>query len=122
MRRVLVLLACLAAIGLPAGLTPAAADGFYFTESFGGADVKSDLGESISSAFRFRVAGGMRQGPWAIELHFGAMIDVGPPHDDNHYAPFRGLTVGGLDLKYIQPLGGPFEVYLRGGLSYATID
>jgi hypothetical protein len=106
--------------------SPAAADGFYFTEEFGGSDVKSDLGEHMSSAFRFRVAVGMRHGPWSLEANIGAHIrtEGGDESEqgDYYYPPYAALTTYGLDLKYTQQAFGPVEMYLRGGLAYALMD
>jgi hypothetical protein len=111
MVRLLVILACLWA-------GPARADGFYFTESFGGSDVKSDLAAYIPSAVHVRIALGMRSGAWALETHIGAHIGngQGTAPDD------RPRWTYGLDLKYIQPMSKHFEAYLRGGLRYGSMD
>lgn len=119
MQRLLIAIACLA------GASSARADGFYFTESFGGSDVKSELGAYIPSAVNFRVAVGMRSGPWAVETHLGAHIgsERGTAPDDRpDYARYNALTTYGLDLKYIQPLVGEHvEAYLRGGIRYGLM-
>ena len=99
----------------------ARADGFYFTEGFGGSDVKDELGQYMSSAVRFQIAIGMRSGPWALETHLGAHINVDAPVESPGW--LDSITTYGLDLKYIQPLvDHNLEVYLRGGLAYAQID
>ena len=118
MRRLLVILACLSA---PA----ASADGFYFTESFGGSDVKSELAAYIPSAVNVRVALGMRHGAWALETHFGAQIgneEGTAPDDRPAWDRFNALNVYGLDLKYIQPMSKHIDAYLRGGLLYGYMD
>ncbi len=119
MRRVLVLVACLLGPGV------ARADGFYFTEGFGGSDVKSELGAYMPSAMRFRISLGMREGAWALETYIGAHVGVeeGRLRRDDGYGPvFDALTTYGLDLKYIQPVASHLEVYLRGGLAYGELD
>jgi len=120
MRRVLVVIACCL------GASSARADGFYFTESFGGSDVKSQLGDYMPSAFHFRIAIGLREGPWALETHLGAHIanEEGVIKDDRPtWDRYMAITTYGLDLKYIQPLvGDHLEAYLRGGLRYGFMD
>lgn len=118
MVRVLALLVVLAA-------APARADGFYFTESFGGSDVKSDLAAYMPSAIALRLGLGMRTGPWAVEAHIGAHVgaEEGAALQARRdpYQRFDSLTTFGVDLKYIQPLSSHLEAYLRGGLSYGMI-
>ena len=119
MRRVLVVLAFLCAGG------SAQADGFYFTESFGGSDVKDELAAHIPSAMHFRIAIGLRSGAWALETHIGAHIgnEPGTARDDRpEWERYNALTTYGLDLKYIQPLASHLEAYLRGGVRYGFID
>ena len=119
MRRVLVL-----ALVISAGA--ARADGFYFTESFGGSDVKGPLAAYIPSAVNVRIGLGLRSGAWALESHIGAHIGAEEgtaPDDRPAYDRFNALTTYGLDLKYIQPLTSKhLEVYLRGGLRYGEMD
>lgn len=118
MRRVLVLLALVLA-------GPARADGFYFTESFGGSDVKSDLGAYIPSAVHFRIALGLRHGAWALETHIGAHIGVeesAHAGDRPAWDRYDAITTYGLDLKYIQPVAQHLEAYLRGGVRYGLMD
>jgi hypothetical protein len=116
MRRALLLVVVLAGT--------ARADGFYFTEGFGGSDVKDELGAYMSSAVRFQIAIGMRSGPWALETHLGAHIGIEPgPRNDPYVTWFDSMTTYGLDLKYIQPVvDHNLEVYLRGGLAYGMMD
>ena len=119
MVRVIASLVVLAAV-------PARADGFYFTESFGGSDVKGDLAADMPSAVALRLGLGMRTGPGAVAAHIGAHVgaeegttaahDLRVPHER-----FESLTTFGVDLKYIQPLSRHLEAYLRGGLSYGMI-
>jgi hypothetical protein len=111
---------------------PAAADGVYFSESFGGSDVKDQLGARIDAAGRFRFAGGYRHGSWAVELWGGVLLGIegardtapcsecqlrttdGPSHDVYEPTIFGAY---GLDVKYVQPLASHVEVYLRTGAS-----
>ncbi len=124
--------------------TSAAADGFYFAESFGGANVKDELGAYMSSALRIRFAIGMRREHWAIEGFISGNIatsgddPVGydgaatPPCEYTNAGcgqPVRPaigagpttLTTYGLDVKYLQPLAEHLEVYLRGSMSGAEM-
>jgi hypothetical protein len=111
--RGLLVLACLVLA------VPARADGIYFTESFGGSDVKDQLGAYLPSAFHFRIAAGMRFGTWAVETHLGAHVGTA----DTSFEEGHSLTTYGLDLKYIQPLvDDHVEIYLRGGVRYALVD
>jgi hypothetical protein len=121
---------------------PAAADGVYFTESFGGADVKGQLGTQIDSAGVFRFAGGYRRGSWAVELWGGMYVgidtrDAAAPadacpacrlaHTGSHDVGYDDglpsvLGGGGVDLKYVQLLASHVEVYLRGGAGFVAGD
>ena len=114
------LLACMLA-------TPAAADGVYFTESLGGADIKDELGEKLEGAGRFRAALGVRRGAWAVELWGAVYLGVGraplrcdecAAHAERHAHSTSILGAYGLDVKYLQPVSRHVEVYLRGGASY----
>lgn len=118
MRSLLVVVACLSA-------GSARADGFYFSQSLGGSDVKDELSAYIPSGVHVRVAVGLRSGAWALETHFGAHIGNEPgsaPDDRPGLDPLNALTIYGLDLKYIQPLSRHLEAYLRGGVGYGYID
>lgn len=126
MRRAL-LLVLAAVMAVPA--TPASADGIYFTESFGGANIKDELGERIDSAVKFRVSVGVRRRRWAVELWGGGYLaEKQVPgcelcdRPDYYTYETAGLGAYGLDLKYIEPLSRHFEVYLRGGPSAAVVD
>jgi len=120
---------------------PAAADGIYLTESFGGADVKDQLGERVTSVGRLRLSVGYRRGRWAAELWGGVYLgmserstwDAGaaetgtaeaaltcndcPSHPEDHASSSTWFGGYGLDLKYLQPLSRHVELYLRGGAS-----
>lgn len=121
--------------------TPAVADGVYVTESFGGGDVKDELGERIDSVGRLRVSVGYRRKAWALELWGGLVFGNGHGGDHDHPEPApcggcvaRSVDGGGggggyhhgggsilgaygLDLKYLQPLGRRVDGYLRAGAS-----
>lgn len=109
------LVACVVA-GLAA---PAAADGFYFTESFGGTRVSDELSAHMTSAFRLRVAVGLRHGRWAVEGWGGGHLTGGGYLEER--SVHRNDSIGGygLDLKYLQPVSRHVELYLRGGASRA---
>ena len=115
----------------------AAADGLYFTESFGGTDVKNELGHHISSALRIRFGLGYRiNKSWAVEgFVAGDVGTVGNVTEGSGYAarcidcggnntggygnpsPYSSeMTTVGIDVKYLRPLSENFEVYLRGSL------
>jgi hypothetical protein len=123
----------------------AVADGVYFTESFGGTDVKDDLSPYMESAVRFRVAGGYRRKNLAFELWFAGDLNAGsqsyydaPPstgyeistpdrggYYDGSYSSgdsYTSLASYGLDLKYLQPIAPNLEMYVRGGLSKAYAE
>jgi hypothetical protein len=132
MRRALPLVLA-ALMAVPA--TPASADGIYFTESFGGANIKDELGERIDSAFKLRVSVGVRRRRWAVELWGGGYLaeqqgpgSLGKPGcagcEGRDYYAYSTASLGayGLDLKYIETLSRHFEVYLRGGPSAAIVD
>jgi hypothetical protein len=107
---------------------PAAADGIYVTESFGGADVKDELGATIDSAVRIRASLGVRRGRWAVELWGGGYIAERRPNlrcercAAPYYFDSASLGTYGLDLKYISPVSRHVEIYLRGGASAAVLD
>ncbi len=93
-------------------LTAAAhADGLYFTEGVGGAEIKDRAGAVLPSATRLRLSVGARSGPWALEAWMAPLI--GDPANDTE------LDTWGLDLKYVQPLSRHLEVYVRGTTSAA---
>jgi hypothetical protein len=92
------------------------ADGYYFTEGMGGTRVKDDLAAYQDGFFRFRVSVGHRRGHWATELFMAGDINT------NIYTEGPSLTTGGVDLKYIQPVSGNLEVYLRGSATLGALD
>jgi hypothetical protein len=128
----------------------AVADGVYFTESFGGTDVKNDLSYYMESAVRIRVAAGYRKRHLAFELWFAADMNNNayygydtPPQPgyeistpDGGYKGGSGYNGGygyagdsatdlaswGFDMKYLQPLAPNVEMYVRGGLSKGYAD
>ncbi len=120
----------------------AAADGAYVTESFGGTDVHDELGAQMGSAFRFRVAVGVRRGRWAVEGWMAGALGIEgghhhhgasprPPCEIHCYEPStpdamtsgaNGLFMYGLDLKYLAPLARNLEVYVRGSMSRGLLD
>lgn len=106
---------------------PAAADGVYFTESFGGTDVKDELSAHMGSALRIRVGLGVRRGSLAVELWGAGNInteahdhDAAPPEPyHGSYVPHSSTNFAsyGVDVKLLRPLAHNLEIYLRGGLS-----
>jgi hypothetical protein len=121
----------------------AAADGVYFTESFGGTDVRDELSAHAGSAFRVRVGLGVRRKQLAVELWGAGLLtdrrsshhphhDDGPravgrttggsdspsaPAHDERDARATDLGTWGVDVKFLQPVAPSVELYLRGGLS-----
>lgn len=138
------LLVTLALVG--ATVTTAAADGVYVTESFGGIDVKDQLGESMDGAVKIKLAFGMRRGRWAVEGWMAGGLGFGDHHDGAKPLPpscvgkrcgvpvpdapdhAHGASVGsalfmyGLDLKYLAPLSPHVELYVRGSMSRGVLD
>ncbi|MDQ3370409.1 MAG: hypothetical protein M3680_33735 [Myxococcota bacterium] len=118
----------LALILVGATTLPAAADGIYITEGAGGTDIKDELGATMGSAVRLRIALGLRRGSWAVEgwfaAHFGVAASGYAGGDGSvdeaqgsSVADFGALTTYGLDLKYLQPMAEHVDVYLRGSMS-----
>jgi len=125
----------------------AAADGIYFTESFGGSDVKGELGHQITDALRMRFSVGYRLSKsWAVEgflagdIGTTSNIDGGPPrgyaarcvecgsgsgdggsgYNALDYA--STMTTVGIDVKYLRPVSEHVELYLRGSLGKGWLD
>lgn len=120
MRRVLAIV-----VAVCAAAGTAAADGYYFTESIGGTDVRDELGETFGSAARLRISLGMRRKNIAVEAWAGAYIGEDTRADNVErevYTPPPSLAVYGIDVKYLQPVSRHLEVYLRGGASFARLE
>jgi hypothetical protein len=122
----------------------AAADGVYFTESFGGTDVKDELAPYMSSAFRIRIAAGYRKNNLALELWFaggvntsadsygsdGLGYEVTTPDGykgTGYYGDYTqdsstDFTSYGLDAKWLHPVAPNLDVYIRGGMSKGYAD
>lgn len=109
----------LVAIALCAATSVASADGYYFTEAFGGTGVKDDLSAYMPSSVHFRVAVGRRRGNWATELFMQAHLNT-ELGDSQNYPP--DLTTGGLAIKYIEPVSPHLELYLRGSATLGSLD
>jgi len=105
---------------LVASVGSARADGFYFTEGFGGTRVHDELSAFMPDAFRVRIGVGMRHRQWAYEAWFAGNFNTQLTPDGGEYAP--NLATGGLDLKYIQPVAPHLEVYLRGSAMLGAAD
>src|SRR5258706_10532349 len=114
MRRLLPLLLVLAP-------TAARADGFYYSESFGGVKVKDELSAYMSDGLRIRLAIGMRHQNWAVEAFFAGNIDDHTTVRADR-AEATELDTYGVDIKYLQPVARHLEVYLRGSISAAVVD
>jgi len=98
----------------------ARADGVYVTEAFGGTDVKDQLAQYTSNAFRMRFALGIRTGNWAVEGWLAGDLGLDRPFVDGHLATDLGEY--GLDVKRLFPLGKHVDLYLRGSASHAVAD
>lgn len=117
MRRPGMLALCLA-LAVPLLLTrPAAADGLYFSEGFGGTKFENELAGFTGGAFRIRVALGYRAKRVAIEGFFGADIST-----EAYTSPAPDLVSYGLDAKYLFPVSRHIELYLRGSMSRARLE
>lgn len=101
--------------------TPAAADGVYFSEAFGGTHIKDELGARMSGAFRMRFAAGVRRAAWAVEGWLGGDIATTERPREDRFLP-SSLFEMGLDVKYLRPVADHVEVYLRGGIAYAEMS
>ena len=113
MRRLLpLLLVCVAA-------STASADGYYFSESFGGTKVKDELSAYLPSAVRFRLAIGLRRQAWALEGFVAGDLNDALYTD---YSKTSSLTTYGLDLKYLKPVSRHIDVYLRGSVGHGIAD
>jgi hypothetical protein len=111
------MLALCLALAVPLLLTrPAAADGLYFSEGFGGTKFENELGDYTGGAFRLRLALGYRARRVAVEAFFGGDIDTGA------YGQEQDLVSYGLDAKYLFAISQHIEVYLRGSMSRAHIE
>lgn len=123
----------------------AAADGIYFTESFGGTDVKNELANHVDEAVRIRFSLGYRLSKsWAVEGFVAGDIGSTPPRNPRPYGYAarcvecgsgneggndypsvlysQSLTTVGIDVKYLRPLSDNIEVYLRGSLGKGYLD
>jgi hypothetical protein len=84
----------------------ASAGGFYFTESFGGADYGGDLKKFNSGAPRFQAGAGIVHGHWGVE-GWGAGLDpmflfidcYGEEECAAAAAPQLSMTEVGLDVR-----------------------
>ena len=98
------------------------ADGWYFSEGFGGTNVKDELAKDMPSAVDLRIAVGRRVGHWAVEASETIQLNnrLGDGTSDYEAAP--SLLSGGIELKYIQPVSRSVEIYLRGSATIAALD
>jgi hypothetical protein len=125
------------------GSVTASADGIYFSESVGGANVKDELAQQMTDTFHIQIAVGYRLNKsWAVEGYFAGdlgeatwregtrqpvaarCIDCGNGGGSGGqgYYQQNSLTSTGLAVKYLRPLGEHVEVYLRGQLGKAWLD
>jgi hypothetical protein len=104
---------------------PARADGLYFTEAFGGAKIKNELGAHLDTAVNLHVGLGYRAGRTSFEAWMGGDIPTGDQgYDDYGYDYEREPSpmLYGLDVKRAFRLSTHLEVYLRGSMSRMQID
>jgi hypothetical protein len=127
-------LAVAAAIAIPAATAGnAAADGFYFTESFGVSRASNEGAQYMSEGLAVRLAAGIRRRQWAVELWGGLANESSFAYepapqpgydciDCGGYGGYNSNSAGvagvGIDVKYIVPLVPHLEGYVRGGLSH----
>lgn len=113
----------------------AAADGAYFTESFGGGSFQGEVGRFSSGAFRLQVGAGYVRGPWALEASGTGYIPdffyIDCYGDDclAAQAPPAGLVLANLDLRRAWRVLRPrftnkigLDMVLHGGPRWATGD
>lgn len=111
----------------------AAADGAYFTESFGGGSYQGDVGRFNSGAVRLQIGVGYVHGPWALEASVtGYMpdflyIDCYGDECLAAEAPTAGLVIANLDLRRAWRVLRPrfttkvgLDMVLHGGPRWAT--
>jgi len=107
------LLALAVAIALPRS---ASADGFYFTEAFGGTKVSDRLADRVADGVRVRAAIGWRAKRFALEGFVAGLANDGNTVD-GRYVESDSLFTYGVELKYLHPISQRWEVYLRGSAS-----
>jgi len=116
------MLAAAAVLVCLAAPLPAHADGIYFSESFGGAQIEDELGQYTDGGFRIRWALGYRAKRVSVEAWFGLDLAAEAGYSAIPEDQDPDLLTYGLDGKYAFAIGGPFEVYLRGSMSRMEID
>ena len=96
----------------------AAADGVYFSESFGGGSLRVE--GDARNYFGLDIALGYRAKQWALEGHWGVL--AGDAAAARETAPQTNYTfiTGGLRGKYFPVRTAHFDAYVRGGLALAA--
>jgi hypothetical protein len=117
MRSALISIAALAMVATTA--TPARADGWYFSESFGGASMGDELGQYFDADAAFRLAVGRRIGRLVIEGYVQGTFLTGKRWLEYDY---YSLTTFGFDAKHYYQLGKLTRAYLRGGFGRAEMS
>lgn len=103
--------------------TVAAADGLYFSESFGGARVHDELGERMPVAGRFRLSIGYRFGAWAIEGSFAGTIgNTSRPAPREAFDTELALLSLGIDVKHLHHVTKHVELYVRASAGEGWLD
>jgi hypothetical protein len=101
----------------------ASADGLYVSESFGGSKAKDELADYMDGGLNMRLSLGYRKDRWAGEVWFGAAVPLegnfACAECGSRNGVDEGLVQYGFDVKYISPLAGKLEGYVRGGLTNA---
>jgi hypothetical protein len=98
----------------------ASADGFYYSESFGGTKVSNQLADQFEGGLRVHLGLGWRWKNWAAQ-GFLAIDGNTAESSDGSYGQTPGLFSYGLDLKYLHPVSQHLEVYLRGSVSRGVL-
>jgi hypothetical protein len=122
----------LAAAALVATTRPAAADGFYFLEGFGGSKYADQLGDYVDGGgVNIRAALGRRWDNLAVEVWFRGELTFDrtlgayperPGGSGGGYGFGDGMAAYGIDLKVLQPVSKHWSLYARGGLSRMIAD
>lgn len=112
--------ALIAALALTLGAASARADGWYFGEAVGHTTIDGEMASYFDDSYSVavRIALGRQIGHWTVDAYLQVMDLPGAGLFDS--VDFSAATVG-LDARYIMPVAGPLQVYLRGGLNKMSV-
>ena len=116
----------LAALALVLATSPAYADGFYYSQSYGISSARGDGAAPLGESLQLRIAFGWRVGAFTFGPLLGANMAV---ERDNAYFGFVGgdpvmgdsdLKMYGFDARYHGAITDHLVMYVRGGPRYAS--